>query len=217
VVVIGGIISGVFTATEASAIAVAYSLLLSLCWYREIGVTDLPKIFIDSVVTTSIVLFLIGCSIAMSRAMAFGDIPLTISSFMIGISDNPIIILLCITVVLLVIGTFMDMTPALLIFTPILMPVMQDLGIDPVHFGIIMTINLCVGICTPASRLSTVCRLLHQWREYWSSDETHPAILFSLDSHCSAGDLRSTNQLIFAPAYFRLLTSWFQVMTTVKS
>jgi len=149
VVVIGGIISGVFTATEASAIAVAYSLLLSLCWYREIGVTDLPKIFIDSAVTTSIVLFLIGCSIAMSRAMAFGDIPLTISSFMIGISDNPIIILLCITVVLLVIGTFMDMTPALLIFTPILMPVMQDLGIDPVHFGIIMTINLCVGICTP--------------------------------------------------------------------
>ncbi|MBS3666487.1 MULTISPECIES: TRAP transporter large permease [Halomonadaceae] len=149
VVVIGGIISGVFTATEASAIAVAYSLFLSLCWYREIGVTDLPKIFIDSVVTTSIVLFLIGCSIAMSRAMAFGDIPLTISSFMIGISDNPIIILLCITVVLLVIGTFMDMTPALLIFTPILMPVMQDIGIDPVHFGIIMTINLCVGICTP--------------------------------------------------------------------
>lgn len=149
VVVIGGIISGVFTATEASAIAVTYSLLLSLCWYREIGVTDLPKIFIDSAVTTSIVLLLIGCSIAMSRAMAFGDIPQTISSFMIGISDNPIIILLSITVVLLVIGTFMDMTPALLIFTPILMPVMQTLGIDPVHFGIIMTINLCVGICTP--------------------------------------------------------------------
>lgn len=149
VVVIGGIISGVFTATEASAIAVAYSLLLSLCWYREIGITDLPRIFIDSAITTSIVLLLIGCSIAMSRAMAFGDIPQTISSFMIGISDNPIIILLSITAVLLLVGTFMDMTPALLIFTPILMPVMQDLGIDPVHFGIIMTINLCVGICTP--------------------------------------------------------------------
>ncbi|TVP51181.1 MAG: TRAP transporter large permease [Halomonas sp.] len=149
VVVIGGIISGIFTATEASAIAVAYSLLLSLCWYREIGVADLPRIFIDSAVTTSIVLLLIGCSIAMSRAMAFGDVPQTISSFMIGISDNPIIILLSITAVLLLIGTFMDMTPALLIFTPILMPVMQTLGIDPVHFGIIMTINLCVGICTP--------------------------------------------------------------------
>lgn len=149
IVVIGGIISGVFTATEASAIAVAYSLLLSLLWYREIGVTDLPKIFLDSAVTTSIVLLLIGCSIAMSRAMSFGDIPQTISSFMIGISDNPVIILLAITGVLLLVGTFMDMTPALLIFTPILMPVMQDLGIDPVHFGIIMTINLCVGICTP--------------------------------------------------------------------
>ncbi|TGG92868.1 TRAP transporter large permease [Natronospirillum operosum] len=148
-IVIGGIISGVFTATEASAIAVAYSLLLALVWYREIGIKDLPRIFVDSAVTTSIVLFLIGCSIAMSRAMAFGDVPSTISSFMIGLSENPVIILLSITAVLLLIGTFMDMTPALLIFTPIFMPVMQGLGIDPVHFGIIMTINLCVGICTP--------------------------------------------------------------------
>lgn len=149
IVVIGGIISGVFTATEASAIAVVYSLFLAMAWYREVGIKDLPRIFIDSAVTTSIVLFLIGCSIAMSRVMAFGDIPQTISDFMIGISDNPIVILLAITAVLLLIGTFMDMTPALLIFTPILMPVMQGLGIDPVHFGIIMTINLCVGICTP--------------------------------------------------------------------
>ncbi|MCE8019483.1 TRAP transporter large permease [Halomonas sp. MCCC 1A11036] len=149
VIVIGGIISGAFTATEASAVAVAYSLFLALVWYREIKVTDLPRIFIESAVTTSIVLFLIGCSIAMSRAMAFGDIPITISDYMIGLSDNPIIILLSITAVLLLIGTFMDMTPALLIFTPILLPVVNSLGIDPVHFGIIMTVNLCVGICTP--------------------------------------------------------------------
>ncbi|MGY6709404.1 MAG: TRAP transporter large permease [Rhizobiaceae bacterium] len=149
VIVMGGIIGGVFTATEASAIAVVYSLFLALIWYREIGIRDLPKILIESAVTTTIVLLMIGCSIAMSRVMAFGDIPSTISNFMLGLSDNPIFIMLAIVAVLLVIGTFMDMTPALLIFTPIFMPIVQNLGIDPVHFGIIMTINLCIGICTP--------------------------------------------------------------------
>jgi len=149
VIVVGGIILGVFTATEASAAAVVYTLLLALVWYREITVRDLPRILLDSAVTTSIVLLMIGASIAMSRAMAFGDIPFAISDFMLGLSDNPLLILLAINVALLVVGTFMDMTPALLIFTPIFLPVMQDLGIDPVHFGIIMTFNLCIGICTP--------------------------------------------------------------------
>jgi tripartite ATP-independent transporter DctM subunit len=149
VIIMGGIIGGVFTATEASAIAVVYALFLALVWYREIGIRDLPGILIESAVTTTIVLLMIGCSIAMSRVMAFGDIPSTISSFMLGLSDNPLFIMLAIVVILLVIGTFMDMTPALLIFTPIFMPVVQNLGIDPVHFGIIMTINLCIGICTP--------------------------------------------------------------------
>jgi len=129
--------------------AVVYTLLLALVWYREITVRDLPRILLDSAVTTSIVLLMIGASIAMSRAMAFGDIPFAISDFMLGLSDNPLLILLAINVALLVVGTFMDMTPALLIFTPIFLPVMQDLGIDPVHFGIIMTFNLCIGICTP--------------------------------------------------------------------
>jgi tripartite ATP-independent transporter DctM subunit len=149
VIIMGGIIGGVFTATEASAIAVVYALFLALVWYREIGIRDLPGILIESAVTTTIVLLMIGCSIAMSRVMAFGDIPSTISGFMLGLSDNPYFIMLAIVVILLVIGTFMDMTPALLIFTPIFMPVVQNLGIDPVHFGIIMTINLCIGICTP--------------------------------------------------------------------
>ncbi|MGS4945820.1 TRAP transporter large permease [Meridianimarinicoccus sp. RP-17] len=149
VVIMGGIISGVFTATEASAAAVIYALVLALVWYREISVRDLPRIIVDSAVTTSVVLLMIGASIAMSRAMAFGMIPGTISDLLLGISDNPLMILLAINITLLLVGTFMDMTPALLIFTPIFMPVVGDLGMDPVHFGIVMTFNLCIGICTP--------------------------------------------------------------------
>ncbi|MFY0624319.1 MAG: TRAP transporter large permease [Pelagimonas sp.] len=149
VIVMGGIISGVFTATEASAAAVIYTLSLALIWYREISLKDLPAILIESAVTTSIVLLMIGASIAMSRVMAFGGIPFAISDALLGLSNNPIAILLAINIALLIVGTFMDMTPALLIFTPIFMPVVSDLGVDPVHFGVVMTLNLCIGICTP--------------------------------------------------------------------
>jgi len=149
VIVMGGIIGGVFTATEASAVAVAYTLFLGVIWYREIAWRDLPRIILDSAVTTSIVLLMIGCSIAMSKAMAFADIPYSISDMLLGLSENPIVLLLIINLALLVVGTFMDMTPALLIFTPIFLPVVEDLGMDPVHFGVVMTFNLCIGICTP--------------------------------------------------------------------
>lgn len=148
-IIMGGIIGGVFTATEASAVAVVYTLFLALVWYREITIKDLPGVILESAVTTSIVLLMIGCSIAMSKAMAFSDIPFTISDALLAISDNPIVILLVINIALLVVGTFMDMTPALLIFTPIFLPVVRDLGVDPVHFGVMMTFNLCIGICTP--------------------------------------------------------------------
>jgi tripartite ATP-independent transporter DctM subunit len=149
VVIMGGIIGGIFTATEASAAAVIYSLALALFWYREIGLRDLPRIFLESAVTTTVVLLMIGTSIAMSRAMAYGDIPFALSDYLLSLSDNPLVILLVINLALLVIGTFMDMTPALLIFTPIFFPVVSDLGMDPVHFGIMMTLNLSIGICTP--------------------------------------------------------------------
>ncbi|WP_320143845.1 TRAP transporter large permease [uncultured Cohaesibacter sp.] len=149
IIIMGGIIGGIFTATEASAVAVVYTLFLALVWYREISVRDLPKIILESAVTTSIVLLMIGCSIGMSKAMAFSDIPFYISDALLSISDNPIVILLVMNLALLIIGTFMDMTPALLIFTPIFLPVVQDLGMDPVHFGVMMTFNLCIGICTP--------------------------------------------------------------------
>lgn len=149
VIVMGGIIWGVFTATEASAVAVVYTLFLAVIWYREITWKELPGIILESAVTTSIVLLMIGCSIAMSKAMAFADIPYSISDALLELSENPIVLLLIINIALLVVGTFMDMTPALLIFTPIFLPVVEDLGMDPVHFGVVMTFNLCIGICTP--------------------------------------------------------------------
>lgn len=149
VIVIGGIVKGIFTATEGSAIAVVYSLFLAVVVYREIKLKDLPKIFLDSMVTNSIVLILIGCSSGMSWAMANADIPYLIEEAILAVSENKIVILLTINLILLIIGFFMDMTPAILIFTPIFLPIAQSLGIDPVHFGVMITFNLCLGIVTP--------------------------------------------------------------------
>ncbi|HGO5857376.1 TPA: TRAP transporter large permease [Mannheimia haemolytica] len=149
VVIMGGIIGGIFTATEASAFAVVYTLVLAVMIYREVSIKELPKVILDSVVTTAIVLLLIGTSMGMSWVMANADIPYTISDGLLAISDNPIVILLIINIILLIVGVFMDMTPALLIFTPIFFPIVTDLGMDPVHFGILMAFNLSIGICTP--------------------------------------------------------------------
>lgn len=148
VVVIGGIVTGIFTATEASAIAVLYSFLLGLI-YREITLPKMPQILLDSSATTAIVMLLIGASMSMSWALSYENIPQEISAGLMSLSDNPIVILLIINLLLLFVGIFMDMTPAVLIFTPIFLPVVTALGLDPVHFGIIMVLNLCIGLCTP--------------------------------------------------------------------
>ncbi|WP_432456122.1 MULTISPECIES: TRAP transporter large permease [unclassified Agarivorans] len=148
VIIMGGILGGAFTATEASAIAVVYSLILGFA-YRELKVKDLPSILIDSVLTTSIVLLMIATSSAMSWGMANADIPTAIAEFVLNYSTNPIVIMLLMNLILLVVGTFMDMSPAVLIFTPIFLPIAVLLGVDPIHFGIILVFNLCIGICTP--------------------------------------------------------------------
>ncbi|MEC3878868.1 TRAP transporter large permease [Parapedobacter sp. 10938] len=148
VVVIGGIVTGVFTATEASGIAVVYSLTLAFV-YREMNVKKLYTVFLSSVRTNSVVMLLIATSMAMSWVMSYEDIPQSMSSVLLGLSDNKYTVLLIINLILLFVGMFMDMTPAVLIFTPIFLPVVVDLGVDPVHFGIIMVMNLCVGLCTP--------------------------------------------------------------------
>jgi tripartite ATP-independent transporter DctM subunit len=149
VIVIGGIIRGYVTATEASVIAVIYSLLLAVVLYREVKVRELPGILIKSVETTAIVMLLIGTSSAMSWILSYENIPQSISETLVTLSDNPIVILLIINLVLLIVGVFMDMTPAVLIFTPIFLPVVVELGMSPLHFGIMIVLNLCIGLCTP--------------------------------------------------------------------
>ena len=149
IIVIGGIVAGIFTATEASAIAVLYSFILAALVYKEIGWKDLSRILLDSVGTTSIVMILIATSMGMSWVMSFENIPQIVSESLLALSDNKFVILVIINLILLFVGTFMDMTPAVLIFTPIFLPVVTDLGIDPTHFGIIMVLNLCIGLCTP--------------------------------------------------------------------
>lgn len=149
VIVIGGIVSGYFTATEASVIAVLYAGFLSIVIYREVKWSEVPKILVRSAETTSVVLLLIAVSTAMSWILSYENIPQTLSSTLIGLTDNPIVILLTINLILLMVGIFMDMTPAVLIFTPIFLPIVEKLGISPLHFGIMMVMNLCIGLCTP--------------------------------------------------------------------
>ena len=149
VIVIGGIIFGVFTATEGSVVAVVYSLCLSLFVYRSITIKEIPQILKESAEMTGIIIFLIGVSSIMSWVMAFTNIPTLVSSALLSVSSNKIVILLLINVILLIVGTFMDMTPACLIFTPIFLPVCTALGMNTIHFGIMMIFNLCIGTITP--------------------------------------------------------------------
>lgn len=148
VLVIGGIVAGYFTATEASAIAVIYAFILAAI-YKEVTVKDVAPIFLETVKTSAIVLLLVATSIAMSWVMSYENIPQEISNTLLSISDNPIIILIIINLILLFVGVFMDITPAVLIFTPIFLPIVMDLGMDPIQFGIMMILNLCIGLCTP--------------------------------------------------------------------
>lgn len=148
VVVVGGIVFGIFTATEAAAIAVVYAAILALA-YKEIKFSDFKNIFLQSAKTNAIVTFLIGTSMAMSWLFSFDNFPQFISDVLLGNISSPLVIFLIINLTLLVVGTFMDMTPAVLIFTPIFLPLVVQSGMDPVHFGIIMVMNLCIGLCTP--------------------------------------------------------------------
>ncbi|GAA3725334.1 tripartite ATP-independent transporter DctM subunit [Spinactinospora alkalitolerans] len=148
VIVVGGILAGVFTPTESAAIAVLYCLVLGFA-YRMLKVKDLPGILLEATRTTAIVMLLVGVSSAMSWVMSFARIPNLISDLLLGLTDNPTTVLILMMVILLVVGTFMDPTPAILIFTPIFLPIAVDFGIDPIHFGTVIVFNLCVGTITP--------------------------------------------------------------------
>ena len=146
--VIGGIIAGVFSATEGSAIAVVYALILGIC-YRNITWKSFWNIVVDSAKMSGMVVFLIGVSNILGWVMAFLQIPQAVSAALLGITDNPVIILLIMNVILLIAGTFMDVTPAILIFTPLFLPIVQTFGMDPIHFGLVLVYNLCIGNITP--------------------------------------------------------------------
>ena len=148
VIVIGGILGGIFTATEGSAIAVLYSLILSFI-YKNVKVKDLPGIIWSSVKTTAVIEYLVCVSGIMGYIMSFTHIPALVANAILGVTTNKILILLIMNVILLIVGCFMDPTPAVLIFTPIFLPIVQTWGMSAVHFGLMMVMNLCVGTLTP--------------------------------------------------------------------
>ena len=148
VIVIGGIVSGIFTATEGSAICWLYFVILST-FYKSITLKSFMKILVNSACTSGIILFLISASSAMSFVMAYSGIPAAISEGIMSISSNKIIIFLLMNVILMVVGMFMDITPAILIFTPIFLPIAQSLGMSDIQFGVMLIFNMCLGNITP--------------------------------------------------------------------
>lgn len=158
-IVIGGIVIGVFTATEGSAIAVVYALILGIC-YRNITLKSFWKIVVDSAKMSGMVVFLIGVSNILGWVMAFLQIPQAVSAALLGITDSPVLILLIMNVILLIAGTFMDVTPAILIFTPLFLPIVQTFGMHPVHFGLILVYNLCIGNITPPVGNTTLAKTI---------------------------------------------------------
>jgi tripartite ATP-independent transporter DctM subunit len=148
-IIIGGILSGIFTPTEAGAVAVVYAFLVTMFVYRDVKWSELPKLIARVVRTVGMVMIMIGFSIAFGYMMAIMQIPAIATRFFIDISSDKVMFLLWINVLLLLLGTFMDLAPMLLICTPIFLPVIKQFGIDPVHFGIVMILNLGIGLLTP--------------------------------------------------------------------
>jgi len=148
-IIMGGILSGVFTATESAAVACIYAFLVTLLVYRDYKWSELPRLIHRVVKTVAMVMILIGFSVAFGYMMAIMQIPAKVTHFFLSISQNKYVFLLLVNILLLLLGTFMDLAPMLLICTPIFMPVIRQLGIDPVHFGMIMILNLGIGLITP--------------------------------------------------------------------
>ncbi|MDY4376361.1 TRAP transporter large permease [Pectobacterium brasiliense] len=149
VIIMGGILSGIFTATESAAIACLWSFFVTMFIYKDYKWSELPTLMYRTVKTVTIVMILIGFAAAFGAIMTYMQLPARITEFFTSISDNKYVILMCINIMLLLLGTLMDMAPLILILTPVLLPVALSLGIDPVHFGMIMMVNLGVGLITP--------------------------------------------------------------------
>ncbi|MHB0952392.1 MAG: TRAP transporter large permease [Allorhizobium sp.] len=148
-IIFGGVRSGIFTASESSNIAVVYALLITFFVYRTLSWSDFIEATFAAVRTTAMVLMVIGCAASFGWLLAYLRVPASMVALLQGVSDNPIVILLLLNVVLLILGTFMDMSPLIVITTPIFLPVATAFGVDPVHFGVILILNLGIGLCTP--------------------------------------------------------------------
>ena len=149
VIILGGIYGGIFTPTEAAGVAVVYALLISLFVYRDLQISDLKPILVKAGLTAATVLVMVVMASAFGRLLTLQRVPVQVANFIIAISDNPIVILLLINLMLLVVGMFMETIASIIILTPILLPIIKNLGVDPIHFGVIMTVNLAIGFCTP--------------------------------------------------------------------
>jgi len=149
VIILGGILSGIFTATESAAIAVIWAFFVTMCIYRDYKWRELPKLIHRTVKTLAIVMILIGFAASFGYIMTLMQIPQQITGMFTSVSDNKYVVLLMINILLLVLGTLMDMAPLILIMTPVLLPIVKTLGVDPVHFGMIMMVNLGMGLITP--------------------------------------------------------------------
>lgn len=149
VIILGGIYGGFFTPTEAAVIAVVYGLIAGMAIYRELSFRLLPKVLTDAALMTATILIIVGTATAFGRFLTIEQIPLKVANAMMAVSESPIIIMMLITLLLLVVGCFMDTLAAIIILTPILLPIAVQIGYDPMHFGIIMVVNLAIGFITP--------------------------------------------------------------------
>jgi tripartite ATP-independent transporter DctM subunit len=149
VIILGGILTGVFTATESAVIAVVYGVLLSMVVYGELHLRDIPRILVAAARLTGMVMLVVGMCITFAWIVTIEQVPQMITGWMLGVSTNPLVFLFFVNILMLVVGMFLDVTPAIITFTPILYPIAQRLGIDPVHFGIVMVTNLGVGFVHP--------------------------------------------------------------------
>ncbi|MEH7245463.1 TRAP transporter large permease [Neobacillus niacini] len=149
VIILGGIYGGIFTPTEAAVVAVVYGFIAGVILYRELKLKDLPQMFVDTAVTTATIMLIVGTATAFGRVLTVEHIPTLVTEAMLSISTNPIVIILLINVLLLIVGCFMDTLAAIIILTPLLLPIAVNMGYDPIHFGIIMVVNLAIGFITP--------------------------------------------------------------------
>ena len=177
VIILGGILTGVFTPTESAAVACVYAFLVTMFVYRDCKWRDLPKLIARVVRTVGMVMIMIGFSIAFGYMMAILQVPAMAAAFFVAISSDKYTFLLYINVLLLLLGTFMDLAPMLLICTPIFLPIIKQFGIDPVHFGIIMILNLGIGLLTPPVGPDHGGRLRHRRRQHGGGITLHPGVL----------------------------------------